>query len=145
MYRTNSSRDLFADLSHFQRELNAAFAAATPGLRSAASDFPALNVGSTASAVEVEAFIPGVDPSGIILKLDRNQLSIEGERTLSTASLPEPSKRRIGERFEGRFRRVVQLPEDIDAESVSARCQDGVLHVSIGRREAPKPRQIEIH
>jgi HSP20 family protein len=39
---------------------------------------------------------------------------------------------------------VVTLPEDVDPEKVEANYVDGVLHVSVQRREATKPRQIEI-
>ena len=48
------------------------------------------------------------------------------------------------ERFDGRFRRVVSLPDDSDPNAVSADCRDGVLHISVKRREAALPRRIEI-
>jgi HSP20 family protein len=51
----------------------------------------------------------------------------------------------MDERFSGRFRRVVNLPEDIDPNAVSADYRDGVLHVSIARRAAAQPRRIEVH
>ncbi|MFN3595282.1 MAG: Hsp20/alpha crystallin family protein, partial [Thiobacillaceae bacterium] len=44
----------------------------------------------------------------------------------------------------GRFRRVVSLPDDIDPNAVSATYRDGVLHVSVARREAAQPRRITI-
>jgi HSP20 family protein len=50
----------------------------------------------------------------------------------------------INERFAGRFRRVVSLPEDIDPNAVTADYRDGVLHVSIKRRESTQPRRIPI-
>ena len=48
------------------------------------------------------------------------------------------------ERFDGRFRSVVSLPDDSDPNAVSADCRDGVLHISVKRREAALPRRIEI-
>ena len=48
------------------------------------------------------------------------------------------------ERFSGRFRRVVSLPDDIDPNAVNARYRDGVLHVSVSRRETSQPRRIDI-
>ena len=50
----------------------------------------------------------------------------------------------IRERFSGRFRRVVSLPDDIDPGSVNANYRDGVLHVSIKRRQAAQPRRINV-
>ncbi len=50
----------------------------------------------------------------------------------------------INERFEGRFRRVVSLPDDLDPSAVNASYRDGVLHVSVRRRESAQPRRIEV-
>ena len=50
----------------------------------------------------------------------------------------------IDERFAGRFRRVVSLPEDVNAANVQARYRDGVLHISIARKAAAQPRRIAI-
>jgi len=51
----------------------------------------------------------------------------------------------VNERFAGRFRRVVTLPDDIDPNAVAAEYRDGVLHISISRRAAVEPRRIDIH
>jgi HSP20 family protein len=48
------------------------------------------------------------------------------------------------ERFEGEFRRVVTLPDDVDVDKVGAKYRDGVLHVTVQRREAARPRQISV-
>ena len=44
----------------------------------------------------------------------------------------------------GRFRRVVSLPDDIDPDAVEARYRDGVLQVSVRRRQAAQARRIEV-
>ncbi len=48
------------------------------------------------------------------------------------------------ERFNGTFRRVISLPDDIDVNRIEADCQDGLLHVRVARSEASRPRRIEI-
>jgi HSP20 family protein len=50
----------------------------------------------------------------------------------------------INERFAGRFRRVVSLPDDVDPNAVSAEYRNGVLHLAIKRRESAAPRRIEV-
>jgi HSP20 family protein len=50
----------------------------------------------------------------------------------------------INERFDGRFRRVVSLPEDVDPDGVSADYRDGVLHIHVKRSEAAQPRRITV-
>ena len=58
--------------------------------------------------------------------------------------IPENVEHYRRERFSGAFRRVISLPEDVDPEKVDAQYVDGLLRVSIQRREASKPRQIQV-
>jgi HSP20 family protein len=48
------------------------------------------------------------------------------------------------ERFSGTFRRVVSLPEDADPAKVEANYRDGILRVTVAKRESSKPRRIEV-
>jgi HSP20 family protein len=138
------SRDLFSEMDRLHRELRRNFDSATPSIRGFAQSYPALNVGSTPSSVEIYAFAPGIDPQKIQLDLDRRVLSIAGERSTSVGGDDEQRTTHINERFGGRFRRVVSLPEDIDPDGVTADYRDGVLHVSVKRRESTQPRRITV-
>jgi HSP20 family protein len=145
MYRTLFPRDLFAELERLQRDLGSVFEP-SPSIRGLGrGGYPALNVGSTAESVEIYAFAPGLDPAAISVDLDRGVLSIAGERK---PALPEAGDAKttvhMNERFEGRFRRVVSLPDDIDPAAVSAAYRDGVLHISVKRRSSAQPRRIEV-
>jgi HSP20 family protein len=145
MYRSLFPRDLFAELDRLQREMQEAYDL-SPTIRGfGRGTFPALNVGGTPQAVEIYAFAPGLDPKAIDLTLDRGVLTIAGERQ---PELPADNDDRttvhVNERFEGRFRRVVSLSDDVDPNSVSADYRDGVLHIHIKRREPAQPRQIAV-
>ncbi len=143
----NSPGSLFAELERLQREMQQAFGSVgRPGsIRAVASGaFPAINVGSTPDAVEIYAFAPGVDASKIDVQVDRGVLTISGERPATRPQGDEKVSVYANERFSGRFKRTVSLPDDIDPGKVSARYRDGVLHVSVGRRESMLPRRIEI-
>ena len=50
----------------------------------------------------------------------------------------------INERFQGKFQRVVSLPDDADPNGVSASYRDGILHIQVKRREESQPRRITI-
>jgi len=144
MYRSLFPSDLFAELDRLQREVQGAFDV-SPSIRGLArGGYPALNVGSTPTAVEVYAFAPGLEPASIDVNLDRGVLSIAGERKGREATRDEKTSLHIEERFAGRFRRVVSLPDDIDPSGVSADYRDGVLHVSVKRRESAQPRRISV-
>jgi HSP20 family protein len=143
MYRSLFSRDLFAEMDRLQQEMQQAFDL-TPSIRGfARRGFPALNVGATPTSVEIYAFAPGVDPKTIEVEVDRGLLTIRGERK---RDLPGDEKAtvHIDERFSGPFQRVISLPDDADPNGVSAACKDGVLQVSVKRREAAQPRRITV-
>ncbi len=143
LYRTLFPRDVFADLARLQREMQQAFDP-SPSIRGfGRGGFPALNVGGTPQSVEIYAFAPGLDPDKIEVNIDRGVLTIEGERAPGLPS-DDKSAIHVNERFAGRFRRVVSLPDDLDPDTVSARYRDGVLNLSIRRRESTLPRRIEV-
>ena len=143
MYRSLFPRDLFAELDRLQRDLSGIFDA-SPAIRGLGrGGFPALNVGTTPTAVEIWAFAPGMDPATIEVHLDRGVLSLAGERK-GLAPSDEKSTLHVNERFAGRYRRVISLPDDIDPGAVTADYRDGVLHVSVQRKAAAQPRRIEV-
>jgi HSP20 family protein len=144
MYRSLFSRDLFAEVDRLQREMQQAFDTVSPTIRGFARGYPALNVGNTPTSVEIYAFAPGLDPAKVDINLDRGVLTIEGERAASVPTDDGKSTTHINERFEGRFRRVISLPDDVDPTAVDASYRDGVLHVSVKRRESALPRRIEV-
>jgi HSP20 family protein len=144
MYRSLFSRDLFAEMDRLQREMQQAFDTVSPSIRGFAQGYPALNVGSTPASVEIYAFAPGVDPAKVEVRLERGVLTIEGERASAVRAGDDKATAHINERFEGRFRRVVSLPDDVDPNAVNASYRDGVLHVSVKRRESAQPRRIEV-
>ncbi len=144
MYRTLFPRDVFAELDRLQQELAQAFDL-SPNIRGTArGGFPAINVGGTEKSVEIYAFAPGIDPSTIDVQIERGVLTIAGERKPAAPSADAKATVHVDERFAGRFRRVLSLPADVDPAAVTANCRDGVLHVSVRRREAPQPRRITI-
>jgi len=144
MYRSLFPRDLLAEVDRLQRELQQSFDTVSPSIRGFARGYPALNVGSTPKSVEIYAFAPGIDPARIELNLERGVLTIEGERAGVVPADDGKTTAHISERFEGRFRRVLSLPDDIDPAAVNASYRDGVLHVSVQRSESAQPRRIEV-
>jgi HSP20 family protein len=139
------SSDLFEQLSRLQSHFDQAFRPGASIRALAGASFPSINVGSTAETVEVMALAPGLDPAKLQLTIDRGLLTIAGERQ---GALPEAGERAslyAQERFTGAFRRVLSLPDDVDPDRVDASYKDGVLRVTLSRRESAKPRRIEIN
>jgi len=144
MYRSLFPRDLLAELDRLQREMQRSFEF-SPSIRGLPrGGFPAMNIGGTAKALEIYVFVPGMDPAAIDVQLEKGVLTIAGERKPDLPGRDEKSSIHIDERFSGRFRRVVTLPEDADPAAVEARYRDGVLHIRIQRSAAAQPRRIAI-
>jgi len=144
MYRSLFPRDLFAEFDRLQREMQQAFDH-SPGIRGyGRGGFPALNVGGTPTSVEIYSFAPGLDPAAIEVNLERGVLTIAGERKSALPRGDDKATVHASERFTGRFRRVVSLPDDVDPNQVKAAYRDGVLQVSIQRRASAQPRRIEV-
>jgi HSP20 family protein len=112
------------------------------GIRSVVrGTFPPINVGATPDKVHVYLFAPGLDPSKVGVSIQDNLLTVEGERRLEQ---PDGVSWYRQERYDGAFRRVIALPDDVLADRAEARYRDGVLQITVARREEVKPRQIEV-
>lgn len=143
----NHPANLFGQFDRLRRELDDAFGVSglpssirsvTPGT------LPAINVGRTPTTVEVYAFAPGLDASKIDVSLDRGVLRIAGERASAIPGNDAKVHVYANERGAGSFSRAISLPDDVDPAQVNARYRDGVLQISIGRREAAQPQRISV-
>ncbi|QTN30214.1 Hsp20/alpha crystallin family protein [Rhodoferax sp. AJA081-3] len=145
MYRTYTSRDLLSELGRLQRQFQR-YANTPSSIRGdGRTEFPALNIGGTPDSVEIYAFAPGLDPKSIDVTIERGVLTVSGERSSELAGENRGEAVHIQERFVGKFRRAVSLSDDVDPTQVTARYVDGILCVSVKRRESAQRRHIEIH
>jgi HSP20 family protein len=136
--------NLFDDVRQLETELDRLLAR-TPyssGIRAVPrGTYPPVNVGATPEQVDVYLFAAGVDHKTIEVSIQQNLLTVSGSRRVEANPTAEYYRR---ERYDGDFRRVIVLPEDADPDRVNARYRDGVLHVTVQRRQATKPRQVQI-
>lgn len=93
--------------------------------------------------VVIKAELPGFKRDAIKVTFENNVLSIEGERDLD-AEVPRDKFHRM-ERQYGAFRRTFPLPLTVDSTNAQASYQDGVLTITLPRREETKPRQIQVN
>ncbi len=141
---TNFEGSLFDDLRRIQHDMEEMFGPRgwTPGIRSVTrGTFPPINVGATPDRVNVYLFAGGLDPASLDISIQQNLLTVAGERKVEA---PDDAGFYRQERYHGSFRRVLSLPEDVDPGKVDAHYRDGILSISVQRREASRPRQIEV-
>jgi len=142
---TGFDGSLFDQFRRLQEEIDGLFdqGPSTAGIRSVArGTFPPINVGATADKLEVYLFAAGLDPKKLEISLQQNLLTVAGQRQAPPSEAAIYYRR---ERFNGEFRRVITLPDDVDPDRVEARYRDGVLHISVSRKESAKPRTIPLN
>ncbi len=103
--------------------------------------FPLLNVWESGHDLHVEAELPGLAQDNLEILVVGNQLTLRGQRQ---ATIEEGAACHRQERGQGKFERIVRLPFDVDADQVQANLADGVLHLTLPKAEAVRPRKIAV-
>ena len=110
--------------------------------RPAASWSPPVDVKETADAYTIEADLPGISKEDVKLTVLDDALTIKGERK-SEKETTESGYQRVERRY-GSFQRSFRIPGGIDPGRVTAHFDNGVLRVTLPKREESKPKQIEV-
>jgi HSP20 family protein len=136
-------RSPWQEMERWQREMSQLFADPffVAGGRTAPG-YPAMNVWTNENGAVITAELPGVSPADIDIAVTGDVLTLSGNR--QPEELGEGDKYHRRERGYGRFIRTFQLPFQVEANQVEAVFEEGVLHLSLPRAEADKPRKITI-
>ncbi|MDQ2695665.1 MAG: Hsp20/alpha crystallin family protein [Pseudomonadota bacterium] len=102
---------------------------------------PPVDVFEDEKGITLTADLPGVSNDRLNLRVEQDTLFIEGEAVLET---PEAMTALYAEIRNPTFRRSFVLSSELDAEAIQANLKDGVLTVHLPRREAFKPRRIQV-
>lgn len=105
---------------------------------------PGIDVSETDTQFEINVTLPGMKKDDINISLENNLLTVSGERKFKDEETDENKKyHRVESRY-GKFERSLQLPDNIDSDSVDATYEDGVLHITVEKSEDKVRKQIEI-
>jgi HSP20 family protein len=102
---------------------------------------PAADIYETAEGITLKVDLPGHDPKAIEVKVENDTLTLKSERKAEGAD--KESARRL-ERSFGVYARSFVLPRTVDASKVEARYENGVLTLTVPRREESRPRVVEV-
>ncbi|MDE0177480.1 MAG: Hsp20/alpha crystallin family protein [Gammaproteobacteria bacterium] len=103
---------------------------------------PPADIRETDSAYVFDLEIPAVDPKDLAVSVRANVLSVSGERGASNGEIEGQIHRR--ERRFGKFTRSFRLPNDADDEAINATAKDGVVTITVSKRQQAQPRAIEV-
>jgi HSP20 family protein len=137
-----ASRYFVRPASAFRPAFDQLLSAAQESSPAGSSWTPAVDIREESARFVILADIPGIDPASIEVSMDKNVLSLSGQREAVT--LDEGSRLTRAERHHGSFQRRFVLPEGIDAEAITASGKHGVLEVSIPKKALAAPRRIEV-
>jgi HSP20 family protein len=103
---------------------------------------PAVDIVETEDELIVKADLPDVRLEDIDVRVENGTLSLKGERKFEK-ELADKGYHRI-ERSYGSFMRSFSVPSSVDTEKVSADYKNGVLTVTLPKKEAAKPKQVKV-
>jgi len=103
---------------------------------------PAVDIYETENELVLKADVPDVDLKDIDVRVENQTLTIAGERKFEKQDSGK-GYHRI-ERGYGNFVRSFAVPNTFDTEKIAAGFKNGVLTVTLPKREAAKPRQVKI-
>ena len=104
---------------------------------------PSVDIYETEHELVVKADLPEVDPKDLDIRVENNILTIRGERKFEK-KVNEDNYLRV-ERSYGSFARSFTLANTVNSEAIKADYQNGVLTLSIPKREEAKPKQIKVN
>jgi len=139
--------DPLREFSIMQDRMNRMFEDAGRGWRgdepsSTTAWSPAVDIYETDTDITVNAELPGVERKDIGLNLEKNILTLKGERRFEKETKQE-NYHRI-ERAYGGFSRSFSIPAIVDEEKIRAEYKDGILKISLPKKEQVQPKQIQI-
>ncbi len=131
---SNNNRDLWRDFEDFFNT-SPFYNSSYPQHKSSSAFRPAVDLFEDESNYFVRAEIPGFKKKELEVNLERDRLTLKGER----------KKKGEGEKSTLSFHRSVTLPNTIESKKIEANYENGMLTVTIPKAESAKPRKIEIN
>ena len=104
---------------------------------------PAVDIIENEQELVVKADLPDIDPKELDIRVENNILTIRGERKFEK-NVKQGNHLRV-ERAYGSFARSFSLANTVNAEAIKADYQNGVLTLTVPKREEAKPKQIKVN
>ena len=104
---------------------------------------PSVDIYETENELVVKADLPDVDPKNVGIQLENGTLTLKGERRFEEQKNGQKGFHRI-ERSYGSFVRAFSLPDTVEGENVKADYKNGVLTITLPKKEVAKPKTINV-
>jgi HSP20 family protein len=139
---------LFADLTATRERLNRLFGRdfgdfADAEVTAGWNWIPTVDIIEDELALTIKADLPGIEPKDVAVTIDNNVLTLRGERRIDKEVTKENYHRM--ERAYGTFARSFTLPAYVDGDNVKADFKDGLLTVTVPKKEHAKTREVKVN
>jgi HSP20 family protein len=140
---------MFRDLMTLQDRMNRLFQETLPRTTNprdelyAGTWLPAVDIYEDEQAIVLKADLPEVEPKNVDVRVEDNTLFLKGERKFEN-EVKEENFHRV-ERAYGSFSRSFALPHTVAADKIVAEYKNGVLKITMPKREESKPKQIRVN
>ena len=134
--------DPFTELSRLQDEMYRNFSNEEGRGNGAVAFRPAVDIVEAKDAILLKAELPGVRTEDVHIELEKNVLTLRGERK-AEHKVEKDGFVRFERRY-GQFARSFVLPDTVDGGAIDAELKDGVLTVKLPKKAAEQPRKIAI-
>jgi HSP20 family protein len=136
--------DLLRPFDEMFRELNTPSVLLKSGTAGIAQQMPQVDISESDEALYVTVDVPGYDSKDIDVRVEGDTLRIAGKTNVESG---DKSKNRTWHRLERRqqsFERAFTLPATVDPHKTDATCKNGVLTITLPKREDAKPKSISV-
>jgi HSP20 family protein len=134
--------NVWREMDKLQGEMNRLFDSTFSRRYRNAPSFPAVNVWANEDGLVITAEVPGINTDDIDIVVVGETMTISGTRAWD--ELNENTKYHRQERGHGDFTRTVKLPFLVDSDKVDASFVDGVLNITLPRKDEDKPKKITV-
>jgi HSP20 family protein len=141
-------RDPFSELRNIQDDFNRIFSSTLPRLFGSEEGLlggnwaPSVDIYEDQNSITLEVDLPGLKPGDFNLSIENYRLTLSGERKFENEKKGD-NWRRV-ERSYGSFTRAFSLPSTVNVDAVNAEFNDGVLRVTLPKKEEVKARRIQV-
>lgn len=145
-WKNRSLYDPWEDMKSLQNEINNLFNVDRVPSSSGLFDrnfSPSIDVVESEEGFTVFCELPGLEKENIDVSISSNVLTVKGEKLSNQDKKKGKYYRK--ESWAGSFQRTLSLPATIDPDGISAELEDGVLQISIPKREEAKTKQIAVN
>lgn len=102
---------------------------------------PVVDIFENGEAIELYADVPGVNEEGLSVEVDGKTLTVQGDIQID---MPKEMRSLYADVRATRYQRAFSLSDELDTGGIRAELNDGVLAVTIPKKEEVRPRKIEV-